>query len=83
MIAIINKGEHTGSPLPEMIKWFKTMTTNEYIRMVKENILPSFDKRIWQRNYYEKIIKDDKIYFETINYIRNNPMKWENDEYYM
>lgn len=37
-----NMGEHTGSPLQvrpisEMIQWFKTMTTNEYIRNVKQN----------------------------------------------
>jgi putative transposase len=36
-------GEHTGSPLPKpvplsrIIQWFKTMTTNEYIRNVKQN----------------------------------------------
>ncbi len=26
------KGEHTGSPLHKIIQWFKTMSTNEYIR---------------------------------------------------
>jgi len=24
-------GEHTGAPLPKIIQWFKTMTTNKYI----------------------------------------------------
>jgi len=28
-------GEHTGSPLHGVVQWFKTMTTNEYIRGVK------------------------------------------------
>ena len=33
----IEKGEHTGSPLHRMMQWFKTMSTNEYIRNVKNN----------------------------------------------
>ena len=24
-----NKGEHTGSPLPNIVQWFKTMTTHD------------------------------------------------------
>jgi putative transposase len=38
------KGEHPGSPLPQpvslsrMIQWFKTMTTNNYIRNVRQNV---------------------------------------------
>jgi hypothetical protein len=29
-------GEHAGSPLHRAVQWFKTMTTNEYIRGVKK-----------------------------------------------
>ena len=36
-----NKGKHTVS---DVIDWFKTMTTNEYIRMVREGYLPPFQK---------------------------------------
>ncbi len=39
-------GEHIGSPLHAMIQWFKTMTTNEYIRGVKNNDWPRFNKKI-------------------------------------
>lgn len=78
----VNKGEHVGSPLPEMVKWFKTMTTNEYIKMVKNSELPNFDKHIWQRNYYENIIRNDEIYQKISEYIINNPIKWEEDKYY-
>jgi len=51
-------GEHTGSPLQRVIQWFKTMTTNEYIRGVGRHGLwlklrkyPLFhwiDKTAWQ-----------------------------------
>lgn len=38
-------GEHIGSPLHCVVQWFKTMTTNEYIRGVKQNGSPPF---IWK-----------------------------------
>lgn len=72
-------GEHTGSPLHEMIKWFKTQTTNEYIRGVKQELFPPFDKHIWQRNYYEHIIRNQDDYIDVWQYIDENPLKWEDD----
>ena len=53
------KGEHTGSPLHTMIQWFKTMTTNEYIRNVKNNHWAPFNKKLWQRNYYDRMIRNE------------------------
>lgn len=53
------EGAHTGAPLPTVIQWFKTITTNEYIRAVKTASWPSFNRRLWQRNYYEHVIRDD------------------------
>jgi hypothetical protein len=45
------KGEHIGSPLHRLVQWFKTMSTNEYIRGVKRNDWPAFPGKLWQRNY--------------------------------
>ena len=45
-------GEHVGSPLARVVQWFKTMSTNEYIRGVKQLGWPPFDRRLCQRNYY-------------------------------
>ncbi len=73
------KGEHTGSPLHRMIQWFKTMSTNEYIHAVKQMGWTPFDKKLWQRNYYERIICNDKELFRTREYIQNNPLNWEMD----
>ena len=74
--------DHTGSPLHKMIDWYKTMTTNEYIRGVKHKIFPPFDKHIWQRGYYEHIIRNEKSYNEIWNYIDNNILSWEQDKLY-
>ena len=72
-------GEHTGSPLHHVIQWFKTMTTNEYIKGVKEKGWKPFEKRFWQRNYYEHIIRNERELLKIREYILNNPPKWSLD----
>jgi putative transposase len=84
------KGEHIGSPqqdLPlrgrpiyKMVQWFKTMTTNEYIRNVKQNHWEPFDDKLWQRNYYEQIVRDEKSLRHIREYIANNPYRWQQDK---
>ena len=37
---------------------------------------------LWQRSYYDHIIRDEKDYMEKLNYILSNPLKWFDDEYY-
>jgi REP element-mobilizing transposase RayT len=38
-----------------------------------------FDKRLWQRNYYERILRDERMLAAIRLYILNNPQKWELD----
>ena len=76
-------GEHTCSPLQQVVQWFKTMTTNEYIRGVKECGWQTFDLRLWQRNYYEHIIRNQQSYENVRCYIIENPVHWLEDELYV
>ena len=34
------------------------------------------ENKIWQRNYYEHIIRNEKEYYEIIKYMQNNPVRW-------
>ena len=36
--------------------------------------------KLWQRNYYEHIIRNDIDYINIAEYITNNPKTWENDK---
>ncbi len=76
-------GEHTGSPLQKIVQWYKTMTTNEYIRMVKQNGWKPFDGKLWQRNYYEHIVRNEYELNKIREYIINNPFNWRSDENYL
>ena len=70
------RGEHAGSPLPGVVQWFKTMTTNEYIRGVKQWGWPRFDGKLWQRNYWDHIVRNENDLRRIRKYIIDNPAKW-------
>ena len=71
---------HGGAPtLGDIVGWFKSMTTNKYIHGVKQNGWPPFDGRLWQRNYYERIIRDDE-WEKIAAYINANPAEWHTDQ---
>jgi len=74
-----DSGAHTGAPLHKIIQWFKTMTTNEYIRGAKELKWPSFNKHIWQRSFYEHVVRRTDKMDRIREYILNNPLRWEFD----
>jgi REP element-mobilizing transposase RayT len=74
-------GEHVGSPLHAVVQWFKTMTTNAYIRGVNTFGWQRFEKKLWQRDYWEHIIRNDYAYQRIANYIVNNPVAWEKDKF--
>jgi putative transposase len=35
---------------------------------------------LWQRNYYEHVIRNDEDFYNIRKYIQENPMKWEMDK---
>ncbi|GMT48212.1 MAG: hypothetical protein IEMM0007_1778 [bacterium] len=68
--------------LSDIVHRVKTLTTKRYTDGVKNNDWPRFNKKLWQRNYYEHIIRDEKSYYQISEYIQTNPLKWQDDEYY-
>lgn len=38
---------------------------------------------IWQRNYYEHIIRNEEAYLKIAEYIETNPQRWQEDTYYV
>ena len=62
-----------GSPtLQEYIKRLKTFTTKKY------------GQKLWQRGFYDHIIRNEEDLYYHIQYINENPKKWimGKDEYY-
>ena len=57
------------------------MTTNWYISGVKEKGGQPFPGKLWQRNYYEHIVRNERDLNKIRDYIRYNPLKWHSDIY--
>ena len=77
---IISRAPMKGAPtVGDVVGAFKSKTTNAYIKMVKNGTCPPFNKRIWQRNYHEHVVRDDVDYERVATYTINNPLTWEND----
>ena len=65
--------------LPDVVHRFKTMTTKRYADGVRANQWTPFPGRLWQRNYYEHIIRDDQSWRRIREYIMTNPLRWHLD----
>lgn len=55
------------------------MPTNAYIRHVKNNHWPPFDGKLWQRGYFDHVIRDKNELNNIREYIETNPLKWDHD----
>lgn len=73
--------ESAPTTLSEIIQSFKRYSTVEYIKLVKRGAVPPFDKQIWQRSYYDHIIRNEQEYQQIWEYIDSNPLKWDEDCY--
>jgi len=40
-------------------------------------------RNVWQRNYYEHVIRDEKFFIEKSEYIQFNALKWKDDIYFV
>jgi len=62
-------------PLGRIIGAFKTISTKHVNLARNQPGMP-----VWQRNYYEHIIRNDDAYNRIAEYIINNPKRWEEDK---
>lgn len=71
-------GTRDGS-IGRMIQAFKSITTHHYTMGIKQEGWQPFEKRLWQRNYYEHIIRNDEELNRIRQYIQDNPKNWDQD----
>ena len=70
---------HVPGPKPKslssFIAGFKSNVTKQINSIRNRPGIP-----VWQRNYYEHLVRNEDDLFQTREYIINNPMKWELDK---
>ena len=60
----------TNASIPSLVRTWKGLVSKE------------LGRSIWQRSYYDHIIRDEREYIEIAEYILHNPAKWCEDRYY-
>jgi len=79
--SITNECNINGKDLPQRMK-SPSKTVGAIVRGFKGAISRQLGYTVWQRNYYEHIIRTDASYRHISNYIENNPTKWQSDKLY-
>ena len=69
-----------GYHIPDIVRWFKSITTNRYIHGVKEKGWTPFSNTFWQRNYFDRVVRDQQEFDNVKRYIEENPQRWEVEE---
>ncbi|HOF06927.1 MAG TPA: hypothetical protein PKY44_02715 [Bacteroidales bacterium] len=69
-------GKPTKNSIPTIVRLFKSTTTKQINQIRQTPGIP-----VWQRNYYEHIIRDIDDLSRIRHYIADNPKIWNNDEY--
>ena len=61
------------------IQRFKSITTSRYAIEVRRSRWQPFPGRLWQRNYFEHVVRDERDLARIRAYIASNPARWTED----
>ncbi len=74
----LQKFKSPSNTIGAIIRGFKSAVTKQINKIHNTSGIP-----VWQRNYYEHIIRDEQDYWRIAEYIQNNPLRWDLDKYYV
>ena len=65
--------------MPGIVGAYKSLVVNGCLKIYKSK--NKIMGKLWQRNYYEHIIRNEQSYQRISEYIINNPSKWKEDTF--
>ncbi len=79
-IIVINKRAQASSAptVSQIIRSFKSKSTMEYAKYLNLNNL-NISGKIWQRSFYDHIVRNERSLNAIREYISHNPVNWERD----
>ena len=78
LIITVKENGRSGAPAPTRAN----ARIPRYVSTLKRFVNKECKCDIWQRSYYDHIIRSEADYMEKQKYILANPGKWVEDEYY-
>ena len=73
MIFAIHEDTGQGSTAPKV---------SRIVQQMKGAVSKRLGEAIWQKGYYDHVIRNEQDYLVKRRYIEENPLKWAQDEYY-
>lgn len=77
--ATVKVAPTTSPSIADIIGAYKSLVSNECLNLYKSK--NKIMGKLWQRNYWEHIIRDERAYQNISSYIINNPAKWQEDKF--
>lgn len=72
--------ENRKKSMGDIVGGYKSVVSNRcQVIYERENQIMG---KLWHRNFYEIIIRDEKAYYNISEYIINNPINWNEDKFY-
>lgn len=65
-----------------LINYKSNVTISKVIKHFKTNITREIGYSVWQKSFYEHIIRNEKEYLQIKKYIKNNVINWKKDKYF-
>lgn len=62
--------------LGRVVQAFKSISTHRYIVGVKTRRWPRFEGHLWQRGYFDHIVRNDQALERHRDYLAGNPARW-------
>lgn len=69
-----------GDRINEIVRWMKSLSTNRYLNGLRGRGCSHANNKLWQRNYFDHIIRNQHSYDYIANYIFTNPQRWKYDK---
>lgn len=64
------------------INYKTSVTVSKIIKHLKTYITRDIKYSIWQKSFYEHIVRNEKEYLKIKEYIKNNVINWRKDKYF-
>ena len=76
-------GKPTSNTIPTIIRGYKAAVTKQINSLNINAGVYNMPERIWQRNYYEHVIRNEASLTKIREYIMSNPLNWQEDDHYL
>lgn len=80
MVLVKQEGRESGITVGRMVGAYKSIVADQWFKICDQQGITA--GKLWQRNYYDHILRNEKDYYEKIRYIDENPDKWRLDDMY-